>query len=208
MPTAIDFETLNLILIPVVAALIGWGTNTIAVKMLFRPRRQVSILGFKLQGLVPRRQMDLANKIAQTVERDLISHKDVQAVIQSPETQAEIEKLIQQQISTFISEKLAFLPLVSAFLQGETAQQINALLVKQFRDAIPDLLQGLVDKVEHKMDFQQIVRSKVEAFDLGRLEQIIYDISAKELKTIEYLGGVLGFIVGLAQVGLMLLAKL
>ena len=207
MPTAIDFETLNLILIPVVAALIGWGTNTIAVKMLFRPRRQVSILGFKLQGLVPRRQMDLANKIAQTVERDLISHKDVQAVIQSPETQAEIEKLIQQQISTFISEKLAFLPLVSAFLQGETAQQINALLVKQFRDAIPDLLQGLVDKVEHKMDFQQIVRSKVEAFDLGRLEQIIYDISAKELKTIEYLGGVLGFLVGLAQVGLMLLAK-
>ncbi len=207
MPTAIDFETLNLILIPVVAALIGWGTNTIAVKMLFRPRRQVSILGFKLQGLVPRRQMDLANKIAQTVERDLISHKDVQAVIQSPETQAEIEKLIQQQISTFISEKLAFLPLVSAFLQGETAQQINALLVKQFRDAIPDLLQGLVDKVEHKMDFQQIVRSKVEAFYLGRLEQIIYDISAKELKTIEYLGGVLGFLVGLAQVGLMLLAK-
>ena len=57
------------------------------------------------------------------------------------------------------------------------------------------------------MDFQQIVRSKVEAFDLGRLEQIIYDISAKELKTIEYLGGVLGLLVGLAQVGLMLLAK-
>jgi uncharacterized membrane protein YheB (UPF0754 family) len=35
---------------------------------------------------------------------------------------------------------------------------------------------------------------------------LIYEISARELRTIEVLGGVLGFLVGLVQVGIMVVA--
>jgi uncharacterized membrane protein YheB (UPF0754 family) len=60
-----------------------------------------------------------------------------------------------------------------------------------------------VDRVEHKLDVSEIVRTKVEAFDLTKLEAIIHEVSARELKTIEVLGGVLGFLVGLVQVAIM-----
>lgn len=197
--------TLNYILMPIVAALIGWITNYLAVKMIFRPHRPVRILGLTLQGLVPRRQKELARSIGETVERDLISGKDVTKLLQSPEMQRQIEQLVESQVELFIRDKLSAVPMVSMFLQGELATQVKRLLVDQFKGSVPHLLEGMMEKIESGMDFQEIVRQKVEAFDLSKLESIIYRISARELKTIEYLGGVLGFLVGLGQVALMML---
>ena len=197
--------TLNYILMPIIAALIGWITNYLAVKMIFRPRRPLRILGVTLQGLVPRRQKELAISIGETVERDLISGKDVTQALQSPEMQQKIEQLVESQVELFVRDKLNAIPMVSMFLQGEIATQIKRLLVDQFKGSVPQLLEGMIVEVESNMDFREIVRAKVEAFDLSTLEDIIYRISSKELKTIEYLGGVLGFLVGLMQVGLMIL---
>ena len=47
-------------LLPIIAAIIGWGTNYLAVRMLFHPRKQKNILGLKLQGVFPKRQKVLA----------------------------------------------------------------------------------------------------------------------------------------------------
>ena len=47
-------------LTPFVGAFIGWLTNYVAIKMLFRPREPWYILGFPMQGVMPRRQRDLA----------------------------------------------------------------------------------------------------------------------------------------------------
>ena len=40
--------------LPIVGGLLGWLTNMIAVKMLFRPRRAVNLGLFKLRGLIPK----------------------------------------------------------------------------------------------------------------------------------------------------------
>ena len=205
--TAIDWRLVNYISLPIVAALIGWFTNFVAVKMLFRPQRPVHFLGLKIQGLVPRRQKDLAVKIASTIHDNLISHRDVQAVLQTPETQRQIEQLIEAQIDLFLREKLNMIPMVGALLQGELLKQIRGMLVTQFKSSIPGFMDGLMGQVESKLDFQRIVREKVESFDLGQLERIVYDISSRELRTIELLGGLLGFFVGLAQLGLLLLTS-
>lgn len=204
-PLAMSGMTLNYILMPLVAGLIGWVTNYLAVKMIFRPRRPVRILGFTVQGLVPRRQKELALSIGETVEKNLISSKDVTKLLQSPEMQRQIEQLVETQVELFIREKLSAVPMISMFLQGELATQVKRLLVEQFKGSVPQLLEGMMEKIEAGLDFREVVRVKVEAFDLSTLEAIIYRISARELKTIEYLGGVLGFVVGLFQVGLLML---
>ena len=195
----------NLLSIPFIAALIGWVTNFIAIKMLFRPRKPRNLLGLRLVGLIPKRQSELAIKIGQAIERDLLSHRDVQAAMQSPEVEQEIKNLIQDQVDIFLNKTIGRIPMVSMVLQGSLALQIKELLVQQLHSATPAMIDGLVSKLEHKLNFQQIVQQKIEAFDLAKLEEIIYHISAKELKTIELLGGVLGFVVGLAQVAFILL---
>lgn len=52
-----------------ISGLVGFGTNWIAIKMLFHPR--VRVLG--TQGVVPARREDLARAVAATIEEHLIS---------------------------------------------------------------------------------------------------------------------------------------
>ncbi|MFN4896858.1 MAG: DUF445 domain-containing protein [Pseudomonadota bacterium] len=195
-----------LVSIPIVSALIGYVTNYIAVAMLFRPHRPVSVLGVKLQGLVPRRQREIAQSLGAMIERDLFSHEDIQQALKSVETAEEASLFLNEQIDLFVQKLAGQNPMVGMFMQGPLLDQVKGLLREQMSERFPSLLERIVQRAEDKLDVSEIVRAKVEAFDLTKLEAIIHEVSARELKTIEVLGGVLGFIVGLAQVALMVAA--
>ena len=64
--------------IPLVAALIGYVTKLVAIRMMFRPIEFVGVrpyLGW--QGIVPRRAARMASIAVETMTRDLISAQDV-----------------------------------------------------------------------------------------------------------------------------------
>ena len=203
----IDKELVAYISIPLVAALIGWITNYIAVKMIFHPRAPYRFLGMTIQGVIPKRQKELAISLGETIEEKLISHRDVQEVLQSDEVHSKILELIEEQVEIFFKTKLTSNPLIGMFLQGEFVAQIKRMLIEQLTASLPQFIEGMMQTVEDRLDFKEIVRKKVEAFDLMTLEGIVYKIADRELKTIEYLGGILGFFVGLVQVAIMIWAK-
>jgi uncharacterized membrane protein YheB (UPF0754 family) len=196
-------DLLFLISIPVVSALIGYVTNYIAVIMLFRPHRPRSILGLRLQGLVPRRQAEIAQSLGSMIERDLFSSADIQEALKGVDSAGEASAFLNEQIDLFIEKLAAQNPMIGMFMQGPLLDQVKGLLRDQLSEKFPSLIERVVERAEHKLDVSEIVRTKVESFDLTKLEAIIHEVSARELKTIEVLGGVLGFIVGLIQVGLM-----
>ncbi len=193
------------ILIPVVSALIGWLTNYIAVKMIFRPRQEIRFLGFRIIGLLPKRKADLADKIADTVERELISYKDIRALAQGSDFHDRTGALIRTKIEEFIAAKVTSNPLISMFLSSDMVDKFTDVLMEELQKNIPNVMDHIFESFEDKIDFRKIIKEKINAFDMERLEKIVYDISARELKSIEILGGVLGFVVGLAQVGILLI---
>ena len=68
------------ILIPAfIGGIIGWITNVLAIKMLFRPVYPVRIplIGIDLQGLLPKRRAEIAVSIGETVEKELINIDDI-----------------------------------------------------------------------------------------------------------------------------------
>ncbi|MBC7076213.1 MAG: DUF445 family protein, partial [Syntrophomonadaceae bacterium] len=44
---------------------------------------------------------------------------------------------------------------------------------------------------------------KINSFDLNKLERMIREVSSSELRFIEILGGILGLIIGIFQVGIL-----
>ncbi|MBX7136957.1 MAG: DUF445 family protein [Oligoflexia bacterium] len=188
-----------LISVPVTGALIGWVTNYIAIKMLFRPRRPWRILGMTVIGLIPRRQAELAERISETVNAELISHKDIENVLKSPGVDAEIRAAISSQVDNMIARTVGRIPILSSMASSGISQQLKSVLVDQIHDTTPEMLERLVQKVENSLDFRALVKERIEAFELTKLEDIVYRIASHELKAIEYLGGVLGLIVGVLQ---------
>jgi uncharacterized membrane protein YheB (UPF0754 family) len=195
-----------LISVPLIAALIGYITNYIAVRMLFRPHKPSRFLGVTFHGLVPRRQREIARSLGSMIERDLFSHEDIHAALSGTETAEEAAAFLSEQVDIFAQKVSSQNPMVGMFLQGPLVDQIKQMLSSQMVERFPQFMERIVARVEHRLDVSEIVARKIEGFDLSKLESLIYEVSSRELKTIEILGGVLGFIVGLAQVGIMLVS--
>jgi uncharacterized membrane protein YheB (UPF0754 family) len=138
------------------------------------------------------------------IERDLLSHEDIQAALANADTTLEATAFLNEQVDLFIQNLSAQNPMIGMFVQGPLLEQVKGMLATQMSQKFPDFMGRVVEKVEDRIDVSEIVRTKIEKFDLSKLEAIIYEISSRELKTIEVLGGVLGFIVGLGQVAIML----
>lgn len=193
---------------PIISAFIGWITTYLAIKMIFRPRKPIRILaGFAIQGLIPRRQADLARSIAEVVEKELVSHRDVHAALTSSDIQDDFMATIEKHIDVFLKEKLGSNPMIAMFMQGDMLDMVRTNLSLQLRSAMPEVIERVLSRVESRLNFQDIVRSRVESFDLFKLEDIIYGIASRELRAIEYLCGLLGFVIGLFQVGIAVLSQ-
>ena len=73
---------------PLVGVVIGIVTNYIAVKMLFRPLREVRIFGLRMPftpGIIPRRQPALAHAMGAMVGQSLVREEDLYRVFLSDE---------------------------------------------------------------------------------------------------------------------------
>ena len=76
------------ILPPLLGAIIGYVTNRIAIKMLFRPLTPKRFLGVRVPltpGVIPRNRFDLARTIARMVSEQLLSPKALREQLDSPE---------------------------------------------------------------------------------------------------------------------------
>src|SRR5918996_5172033 len=93
-------------LTPFVGAFIGWLTNYVAIKMLFRPREPWRFLGLSLQGVMPKRQHDLALKIGEVVEGELLNSADILNAINTEELRAHLAAVIEARLDRFLREKL------------------------------------------------------------------------------------------------------
>lgn len=192
------------IVFPAVGAAIGYSTNWIAVKMLFHPRRPVNLLGFRVQGLVPRRQSELAANVARTVEEELLSKDEIRAVVIELAESDKVRKLLHDRVDTLISEQLnSFGPLVRSFVSKDLVDKLKRRIEQEIVVFIEGLGDELHEGIGEHLDIHEMVRTKIESFDLERLEDIVHRIAKKELRHIEILGGVLGALIGLAQAALL-----
>lgn len=196
------------ITIPFISALIGWITNYIAVKMIFRPRKEIRFLSLRLIGLIPSRKTDLAIKIAETVEKELISHRDIKEIIKTQDFHTHTSAAIKSKIDSFINNKVGTNSLLTLFVTPDVVSKLSSLLMDDLEKEIPGMIDELFQTVESKLDFRAIIKEKIMGYDLSKLESIIYDIASRELKAIEYLGGVLGFIIGILQLAIIVIGDM
>lgn len=190
---------------PITGAVIGWFTNYVAIKMLFRPYHPVNLLGYKLQGLIPKRRKEIAAGIAKTIERELVSAKDFSAILQGIEWKEDVEKAVDEIVEhRFKAGKIKKIPLIGLISENLT-YHIKYLLTKEVIKHIDEKKDSFVEKFHDKVNMKEMLVTRIDNLDIKRFEALLTDFIAKELRHIEWLGGALGFIIGIIQVGIVYL---
>ena len=197
---------MNLIwlVLPLIAALIGWFTNFIAVRMIFRPYRPIRLLFFTLQGLLPKRRDVFAKSIGATISDHLIGADDISNMVHDPRVSEKLHGVFEDRIDNFLTEKILSLhPMIGMVLTDDIKAKLKAMLMDQIKGALESGVDALGDHIEDNLDLSGLVERKIADFEMSRLEAIVLEVAARELRSIEILGAVLGFMVGLVQVLLL-----
>lgn len=196
---------IKLFLIVGIGAMIGWITNYIAIKMLFRPYKEMNFLFFKIQGLIPKRRSEIAVSIADTVQKELISLKDITNSLNADELEekmgAVIDKILEEKLESEITKKF---PMLAMFLSDEIINKIKSMIKTSILENKETIINMFTSYLKEKVDFKKIIIENVEAFSLEKLEEITYSLAKKELKHIEVIGAILGGIIGIFQFAISL----
>ncbi len=187
------------LLLASIGALIGWMTNVIAIKLLFKPINPIKIplLGFTFQGLIPKRRAEIAKQIGETVERELLSIEEIMDTLIERTDKTEVIQLMQTYIVKIVSEKMP--AMVPGMFKGMIVNYIGEVIAEEGESILTELTEKVIHHATEKINISQMVEDKINAFPLEELERLTLEIAKKELKHIEYLGGLIGFFIGTIQ---------
>ena len=191
-----------------ISGAIGWITNWVAIKMFFRPHKEINFGLFKIQGLIPKRRAEIGSGIANIIQNELISVKDVISNIDREEFSKRLNALIDEVLDKNLKKKVKEkFPFLQMFFTDKIAKDIG--------NTIKDIIMGNQEKIfeifsnyaEENIDFEVIISDKISNFSLDKLEEIITFLAKKELKHIEVIGAILGMLIGAVQYLITLIIK-
>ena len=199
---------MKLVIMVIISAAIGWITNWVAIKMLFRPYNEINLGLFKIQGLIPKRRAEIGIGIANVVQNELISIKDVIANIDRKEFSKRLNDLIddvlEKNLKAKVKEKF---PVMQMFFSDKMAKDVSNAIKGIVMENQEKIFEIFSNYAEENINFSTIITDKISNFSLEKLEEIINGLAKKELKHIEVIGAVLGAFIGLVQYFITLFVK-
>lgn len=193
-------QVFTLLLLPILlAGAHGWFTNWLAVKLLLKPVKPINFLGIKIQGLLPRRQTDLADRISEAIAREFLKEEDITVFLKRVDAAAAMRQLILDKWEEKVGEILAGMPFLSMFVSADKLTKVRDKVADIFSTEAEKYTELLVKSLESKIDLRDTIRRNILAFDVQRLNKIIEEIGYKELNEITIIGLVLGVVIGVVQ---------
>jgi uncharacterized membrane protein YheB (UPF0754 family) len=94
---------------PLLGAMIGYVTNYIAIRMLFRPLKAWRIFGLRVPltpGIIPSKRDELARRIGDMVGSHLVTAEEVAGALQKESFQAELHQAVAGKLGGLIDREL------------------------------------------------------------------------------------------------------
>jgi uncharacterized membrane protein YheB (UPF0754 family) len=191
---------IKLLLIVGIGAGIGWVTNYVAIKMLFRPYKEINLGLFKIQGLLPKRKHEIGESIAEVIQTELVSLQEILKSLDGEKLEKEmsvvIDKILEEKLQSEITRNF---PMLAMFLSSEMLEKIKSVIKNSILENKDNIVGMFSNYLKENVDFKGIIVKNVDAFSLEKLEEVTYTLAEREFKHIEVIGAILGAIIGFVQ---------
>ncbi|MBI4512270.1 MAG: DUF445 domain-containing protein [Deltaproteobacteria bacterium] len=185
---------------PVVAAVIGYVTKLVAIRMMFEPIEFVGIKPFLgWQGIVPRRAERMASIACDTMTARLISPKEIFGRMDPDRVVQEIEKPLLADVEEITREVMdVYAPKLWEMLP----EGIRQAVLKRVKDEAPGIVKQIMADVKANIDSVFDLKSMVVGHLVGQkplLNRIFRESGREEFKFIARSGIYFGSVIGVVQ---------
>lgn len=157
---------------PLVGAVIGYFTNYIAVKMLFKPLTPVYIFGHRLPltpGVIPKNKMRIAHACGQAISQSLVTETDLRHAFLSAEAKETVSEKVYAMVSADDFREKCSDDLAEDFLGTEKAKKVKTSLTDYLAEKISGAvtsfdIEGLLSTVGVRMIMEKLGNSMLSMF--------------------------------------------
>lgn len=191
-------------ILPLAGLIVGFATNWLALKLIFEPVEEKTVLGMKFQGLFIKRQNEVAEEYSKMLTDEIFTFDRIFAAIISGSTKDRFVDLVLKHAERGIDEGVGISKPVVNLVAGKRNydKMKNVVLDKVIRE-MPSSVKPVFSYADEVMDLETVFRTKMQALSppefVGFLRPVFQE---DELKLI-LIGAALGMAAGFAQLYLV-----
>lgn len=129
----------SMLVTPIIGSAIGYVTNYIAVKMLFRPLKPVKIGSYTLPftpGIIPKEKPRLAKAIGEIVGDRLVTKEVLEEALLSDAIKLKLRESIQTSIVDVCNKQVTFSDLIKKAMSEETYSSLKGQVSKEITEHV------------------------------------------------------------------------
>jgi uncharacterized membrane protein YheB (UPF0754 family) len=191
---------------PIVGALVGLGTNWVAIEMIFRPHEPRRYLGvFRYQGLFPKRQAAIAADYGDSAKSEILTPETFLAHVTDEGRLTLLTSIVRQAIRDRLEAEWSVVkPMVPVAVTPEMLDRIADAAVERIGALVPEVRPAFEAYLDRTLDVANTVESRLAALPKPQFERVIRGIFEEDELTLILVGGLLGAAVGFVQAALVL----
>mmetsp|Transcript_15014 Transcript_15014/g.22918 ORF Transcript_15014/g.22918 Transcript_15014/m.22918 type:complete len:422 (-) Transcript_15014:3241-4506(-) len=188
--------------LPFAGFLVGWVTNYLALKVIFRPLRpQVIIPGlWTLQGIFLKRQAQVSQTFARIICVEILHMKAIwDAIFEGPRS-GNFFALLRAHTLVFLEELLAEISTVAITAMGSARyNEMKERMAQKILEELPNIIDQSYEYSQEALKMEEIISTKMEALPPEEFESVLHPAFQEDEMTLIMLGGILGLLVGVLQ---------
>jgi len=187
--------------LPFCGFMVGWITNWLALKLIFRPLRPIKVCGFTLHGLFLKRQAEVAATYARVIITEILHVQAIWDAILTGPLSKNFHAMLRAHTLAFTEKLVAELqPVAVAAMGYDQFAQMKEDIALKVIERLPTIIDRSYEYTQNALDMENTLRTKMEELSPEDFEGVLHPAFEQDEIELIALGGALGLAVGFIQI--------
>mmetsp|Transcript_13686 Transcript_13686/g.29695 ORF Transcript_13686/g.29695 Transcript_13686/m.29695 type:complete len:416 (+) Transcript_13686:311-1558(+) len=186
--------------LPVFGFLVGWATNWLALKVIFRPLQPHKLGPFTLHGIFLKRQKEVSETFARVNCTEILHTKAIWDAILTGPLSPNFFAMLRAH-SILFTEKLVggMKPLAVTAMGSRRFAEMKEEIAAKIATNLPAIMPHSYQYTTDALDMENTIRDKMQELTYPEFEGVLHPAFEEDEIILIFVGGVLGMVAGSLQ---------
>lgn len=188
------------LVLPIGGLLVGYLTNWLALKLIFKPTEPIRLGFFMIQGLFLKRQKAVSATYSQIVSKKILTTEKIFAAIFNGKNQDLLHSIIKKNVEKAVDNTAGtFRSIIQLLISRKSYLQIKSELSIIYLDFLPKAIAQSFEYMDKAIDMENTLDDKMSNLTSSEFEGFLHPVFEEDELKLILIGAVLGLFAGFLQ---------